>query len=391
MHEFIHRDVEDFLLMNLQTFPAIVLLGPRQCGKSTLIKKMSTNFASFLYLDLQNYEDLNKLTDLNIFFKSNKDVTICLDEVQLIPELFSFLRSEIDTDRKNGRFILLGSASEQLIQKSSESLAGRVGLIILTPFTFYELSGIIGFNIQSHWFRGGYPDSYLAGNDNISNLWRLNFIRTYIERDIPQLGIQIPALQLRRLLTMLCHTHGQIINLSKLGESMGTSHTTIRRYVDLLEQTFIIRTLLPLETNIKKRLVKSPKVFVRDSGVLHQLLGILDFNQLLGNPILGSSWEGYVIENIIAKLDDYTPFFYRTASGDEMDLVLENGMKRIAIECKVSSAPTLTKGFWNAIEAIKPDKTFIIVPIDTCYEIKKNIWVTGLEKLISLIKNKIEN
>jgi len=218
-------------------------------------------------------------------------------------------------------------------------------------------------------------------------LWRANYIRTYIERDIPQLGIQIPALQLRRLLTMLCHIQGQIIHLSKLGESLGSSHTTIRKYIDLLEQTFVIRTILPFEPNIKKRLVKSPKVFVRDSGLLHQLLTISDFNQLLGNPVLGSSWEGYVIENITSKLVDYTPFFYRTASGDEMDLILINGDERIAIECKVSSAPKLSKGFWNAIDAIQPTKTFVVVPIETCYELKKDIWVTGMEKLLSLIKS----
>jgi len=330
---------------------------------------------------------LNKLTDINLFFKSNEDITICLDEVQMLPELFSFLRSEIDNNRRNGRFILLGSASQQIIQKSSESLAGRVGLIHLTPFTFYELNTDATFNLQKHWFRGGYPDSYLAESDIISNLWRANYIRTYIERDIPQLGIQIPALQLRRLLTMLCHIQGQIINLSKLGESLGSSHTTIRKYIDLLEQTFVIRTILPFEPNIKKRLVKSPKVFVRDSGLLHQLLTISDFNQLLGNPVLGSSWEGYVIENITSKLVDYTPFFYRTASGDEMDLILINGDERIAIECKVSSAPKLSKGFWNAIDAIQPTKTFVVVPIETCYELKKDIWVTGMEKLLSLIKS----
>jgi len=385
MHDYIHRDIEDFIQLNLQTFPAIILLGTRQCGKSTLIKKLSIEFESFLYLDLQNYQDLNKLTDINLFFKSNEDVTICLDEVQMLPELFSFLRSEIDNNRRNGRFILLGSASQQIIQKTSESLAGRVGLIHLTPFTFYELNTDATFNLQKHWFRGGYPDSYLAESDIISNLWRANYIRTYIERDIPQLGIQIPALQLRRLLTMLCHIQGQIINLSKLGESLGSSHTTIRKYIDLLEQTFVIRTILPFEPNIKKRLVKSPKVFVRDSGLLHQLLTISDFNQLLGNPVLGSSWEGYVIENITSKLVDYTPFFYRTASGDEMDLVLIKGDERIAIECKVSSAPKLSKGFWNAIDAIQPTKTFVVVPIETCYELKKDIWVTGMEKLLSLI------
>ncbi len=386
MHDFIHRDIEKFIHLNLQTFPAIVLLGSRQCGKSTLIKKISSKFDSFLYLDLQNYEDLNRLTDINLFFKSNKEATICLDEIQLLPELFSFLRSEIDSNRKNGRFILLGSASQQLIQKTSESLAGRVGLINLTPFTFFELSKDSDFRLQNHWLRGGYPDSYLADNELASNLWRANFIRTYIERDISQLGIQIPALQLRRLLMMVCHSQGQVLNLSKLGESLGTSHTTIRRYIDLLEQTFIVRTLLPFELNIKKRLVKSPKVFIRDTGLLHQLMNVSDFNQLLGNPVLGASWEGYVIENITAKFFDYSAFFYRTASGDEMDLILEKGSERIAIECKVSSAPTLTKGFWNAIESIQPTKTFIVVPINTCYELKNNIWVTGLENILSFLE-----
>lgn len=381
MHEYIHRDLENFLQLNLETFPAVVLLGSRQCGKSTLIKKLATNLPDFLYLDLQNYQDLNRLSDLNLFFTSNDHATICLDEVQLLPEIFSHLRSEIDRNRRNGKFILLGSASQELIQKTSESLAGRVGLVTLTPFTFYELDKTDSFTIQSHWLRGGYPDSYLAASDEASDLWRVNFVRTYIERDIPQLGIQIPALQLRRLLTMLAHGQGQILNLSKLGELFGTSHTSIRRYIDLFEQTFIVRSLQPFETNIKKRLVKTPKLYLRDSGLLHHLLAISNFNQLLGNPIIGSSWEGYVIENITTKYPDYQAFFYRTSSGDEIDLILEKGNERIAIECKVSSAPTLTKGFWNSIEIIKPTKSFIIVPIDTLYELKQNVWVTGLKHL----------
>jgi predicted AAA+ superfamily ATPase len=185
---------------------------------------------------------------------------------------------------------------------------------------------------------------------------------------------------------MLSHTHGQLLNLSKLGESMGTSHTTIRRYIDLLEQTFVIRTLLPYETNIKKRLVKSPKIYIRDSGILHQLLDISNFNQLLGNPISGSSWEGYVIENIITKFPDYQAYFYRSASGDEIDLFLIKGHERIAIECKISSAPTLTKGFWNAIEVLQPTKSIVIIPTDTCYEIKKDVWVTGLNGIESFFE-----
>ena len=180
---------------------------------------------------------------------------------------------------------------------------------------------------------------------------------------------------------MLCHWHGQVLNLSKIGESLGISHTTVRRYIDLLEQTYIIRTLSVYEPNLKKRLVKSPKIYIRDSGLLHQMLGISDFNQLMGHPVFGASWEGYVIENLITKFPDYTPCFYRSASGDEMDLVLEKGLERIAIECKASSAPVLTKGFWNALETIQPTKTFIIVPIDTSYEIKKDVWVKGISSI----------
>ncbi|MGE5357138.1 MAG: ATP-binding protein [Deltaproteobacteria bacterium] len=383
---YINRNIESFLKLNLQSFPAVVLLGTRQCGKSTLIKKMSVDFESFLYLDLQNYTDLNKLTDMNLFFTTNRNSTICIDEVQLVPTLFSFLRSEIDKYRHKGRFILLGSASQQLIQNTSESLAGRVGLVTLTPFTFYEVLKTSGFELKRHWFRGGYPDSYLAGNEDISKLWIENYIQTYIERDIPQFGIQIPPLQLRRLLIMLSHSQGQLINLSKLGESLGTSHTTIRKYIDLFEQTFILRTLMPYESNIKKRLIKSPKTYIRDSGILHRLLLIDNFNALLGNPINGSSWEGYVIENIITEMREFTPYFYRTSTGNEIDLILEKGDYRIAIECKMSSAPELTKGNWNALEDIKPDKTLIVIPTEACYEIKENIWVTGLENVAELIK-----
>lgn len=383
---YIERAIESFIRLNLQSFPSVAILGSRQCGKSTLIKKMSASFESFQYLDLQNYQDLSKLADLNLYFSTNRNSIICLDEVQLIPELFSFLRSEIDSNRRNGRFILLGSASQTLIQKSSETLAGRVGMVTLTPFIYFELNQLPGFELNKHWIRGGYPDSYLAETDDISKLWLENYIRTYIERDIPQLGIQIPALQLRRLLMMLCHTHGQLTNLSRLGESLGTSHTTIRKYIDLFEQTFIVRTLLPYEPNVKKRMIKSPKVYIRDSGILHKLLEISNFNQLLGNPIAGASWEGYVIENLTAHFRDYQPYFYRTANGDEMDLVLEKGDIRIAVECKISSAPALTKGFWNSIDVIKPHKTLIVIPIDTCYEIKKDVWVTGLNGIKSFFE-----
>lgn len=320
MHNLIIRQLEPIVLKHLRVFPAVAVLGPRQSGKSTLVKMLTKKLEPFVYIDLQNYEDLNKLSDPNLFFEVNRDAAICLDEIQLVPHLFSALRSAIDKHRRNGRFILLGSASQTLKQQSSETLAGRIGLLELSPFLVNEVSDEPAYSLHRFWLRGGFPESYLRQTDSDSMLWLENFIRTYIERDIPQLGFQIPALHLRRLLMMCAHNQGQLLNASKLGEALGLSHPTIRRYIDLLEQTFVIRTLQPFEANVKKRLVKSPKVYVRDSGILHRLLLISDFNSLMGNPVFGASWEGLVIENIIVNMPDWTPCFYRTAIGSAMDL-----------------------------------------------------------------------
>ncbi|CAM2837270.1 hypothetical protein SAMN05444143_101823 [Flavobacterium succinicans] len=298
---------------------------------------MSQHWGASLFLDLQYDADLGKLDQPTFFFASNADKIICLDEIQLVPQLFSVLRSVVDQNRQNGKFVLLGTASRDLIQHTSESLAGRIGMVYLSPFTLNELDDLRNFDLQKFWLRGGFPNSYLADSDDLSGIWRDNFIKTFVARDIPQLGFQIPALQLRRFLMMCAHHQGQLINYSKLGESLGLTHPTIRRYVDLLEQTFILRTLPPYEVNVKKRLVKAPKVFVRDSGLLHQLLAISDFNALLGHPVFGASWEGVVIENILVNYPDWDCYFYRTATGDELDLVLEKGMQRLAIECKAST------------------------------------------------------
>jgi uncharacterized protein len=384
MHEFIQRELISHLKKYLTIFPAVAILGPRQCGKSTLIKSLSLHLDEVLYLDMQKESDLNKLVEPELFFESNSDKLICLDEIQLVPKLFSVLRSIIDSNRINGRFILLGSASQELIQQTSESLAGRIGMLHLSPFLINELDYLERFKLQEFWFRGGFPNSYLADNDENSTIWINNYVRTYIERDIPQLGFQIPALQLRRLLTMCAHNQGQQLNLSKLGESLGLTHPTIRRYIDLLEQTFIVRTIPPYEVNVKKRLVKSPKVFVRDSGILHQLLAIPNFNSLLGNPVFGSSWEGMVIENIIVNKSSWDYFFYRTATGDEIDLILKKGTKIIAIECKASDAPKVTKGFFRSLEVVKPDKTYIIAPTNDTYQIQENVTVIGLTNFLKI-------
>ena len=386
MRKLLTRKIETFVNENLSLFPAVVILGPRQCGKSTLVKMLYQDADNHLYLDLQNLDDLNKLREPTLFFQANRDMTICLDEIQLLPELFSILRSEIDSYRRPGRFILLGSASQELIQKTSESLAGRVGLIELTPFTIEEIEQNGNFELNRFWLRGGYPDSYLAPTEQGSLLWRENFLRTYVERDIPQLGFQIPALQLRRLLTMCAHNQGQLFNSSRLGRALGVTYQTVRRYIDLMEQTFIVRSLQPLERNIKKRLVKSPKVYVRDSGLLHRLLQVDDFNSLLGNPIFGASWEGFIIENIISSLRDCKFSFYRTAAGDELDLFIERGSRKIAVECKASSAPQVTKGFWNAIKTIKPDKTYIIAPVTASYPIGDDLVVCRLSDFLKKVE-----
>lgn len=386
MHALVSRKQESFILENLNIFPAVVILGPRQCGKSTLAKILSNKIDHFLYLDLQNRDDLAKLNEPALFFHANRNKTICLDEIQLVPNLFSTLRSEIDKDRRNGRFILLGSASRDLIQQSSESLAGRIGIVKLTPFLLSELIHEKNFDLNKFWLRGAYPDSYLAKTDSASILWRENFIRTYIERDIPQLGFQIPAQQLNRMLMMSAHSHAQLFNASKLGESLNLTHPTVKRYLDLLVQTFILRSLPSHELNLKKRLVKSPKVYVRDSGLLHRLLQIDDFNTLISHPVFGSSWEGMVIENICSSLRDCQFSFYRSATGDELDLVIKKGTKLIAIECKSSTAPKLTKGFWRALETVKPEMTYVVAPVSEKYPLHKKVFVCGLNEVLDILK-----
>jgi predicted AAA+ superfamily ATPase len=364
-------------------FPVVAILGPRQCGKSTLVKHLFSEKTNAIYLDLQSMEDLNKLRDPVLFFNTHEDKIICLDEIQLLPQLFSVLRSIVDKNRRNGRFVLLGSASRDLIQKSPESLAGRIGYLALTPFLSTEIPQT---NIMTFWNRGGFPESLLAENDNFSYIWRDNFIKTYIERDIPQLGFQIPALQLRRFLTLCAHNQAQTTNLSKIAASMEMTHPTMRKYLDLLEQTYLVRSLPPYEMNTKKRLVKSPKIYVRDSGILHQLLGIKNIDMLFAHPVFGASWEGLVVEQLISELN-VPAGFYRTEKGDEMDLVLNINNQIIAVECKASSAPGLSAGNYRAIEALKPMHTYIIAPVKgDSYLLHEGITVCGLHQALSELK-----
>ncbi len=297
MHGYVTRFIEKDLRRALHRSPVVAILGPRQSGKSTTAK-MFLNEKASIYLDLQNRVDRNKLTEPELFFDRYRDKLICLDEIQLLPEFFSILRSEVDKDRHPGRFLILGSASRDLIKQSTESLAGRIAYINLTPFQLNEVIDTV--TVSDLWLRGGFPDSTLANSDLDSFDWRYDFIRTFMERDIPALGFAIPVPVIERLWLLLAHYHGQTVNFSKLAAAVDISIPTLKKYLAILEQTYMIRLLPPAGANLKKRLVKSPKVYLRDSGILHALLDIEKYDSLLAHPIAGASWEGFAIETIVS-------------------------------------------------------------------------------------------
>ena len=360
MHTYIQRELSRKLGESLAQFPVTVLLGPRQCGKSTLARNLLSGRSNPLLLDLERPSDLHKLDEPEFFLETNQHKLVCIDEVQLLPELFPLLRSLVDADRRPGRFLILGSASQELIRQSSESLAGRIAYHELTPFLSTELAGTMEQVV--HWTRGGFPDSVFATSPATSLEWREQFIRTFLERDLAQFNLRLHAPTMRRFWTMLAHYHGQTINYSKIAQSMDASHTTIKRWVDILEQTFMVRVLRPFSGNLKKRLVKSPKVYLRDSGVLHALLDIEDFNELMGNPIAGASWEGYALENILPHFPRCAASFYRSSNGEEIDLILERKNKRIGIEFKMSASPKLSRGSAGSVETLGLDMLLVVIP-----------------------------
>ena len=387
MKNYINRVITESVKQRLKSMPAAAILGPRQCGKSTLAKKIIGGFSDALYIDLELPSDSSKLRDPEAFFRLNKGKIICLDEIQRAPELFPVLRSIIDAEGRNGQLIILGSASPELIKQSSETLAGRIAYLELTPFLLSEVEASHSTAaLRELWLRGGYPRSYLAGDNQASFSWRFDFIRTFLERDIPQLGFQIPAKKLERFWQMCAHVHGQLLNSSKLGESLGVSNHTIRSYIDILDHTFIVRVLQPYAVNLKKRLVKSPKIYIRDSGLLHALLGIESHNDLLGHPVYGASWEGFVLENIISSLPQWKASFYRTASGDELDLVLEKGQRRVAIECKASTSPEVTKQFWNALRDLDIKDSWIVAPVEEPYMIAEHTSVASARTVVDALQ-----
>jgi len=380
----IQKEVEE----SLKAFPVVGILGPRQVGKTTLAKEIQKKINSSLYLDLELPSDYNKLSEPELFLSEQKNKLIIIDEIQQKPELFSVIRALVDQDRKNGRFLILGSSSPNLLKQSAESLAGRIIFYNLPAFLITEL-GEDKKIIDRLWIRGGFPDSYLAPTEEISIDWRESFIRTYLERDIPNFGIKIPTIQLRRFWMMLAHSHGSLWNASKIAVSLGVSPPTAKNYLDILEETFIVRQLLSFYPNVKKRIVKSPKVYLRDSGLLHSLFNIGSKEELLGHPVAGHSWEGFVIEQIINIISKkYTPYFYRTSAGAEVDLVAVKGDKpELCIEVKLSLSPLPTQGFFNAMDDLNCKEGLIVYPGDDVYSIKHNVKVIPVMKLSNYLHN----
>jgi predicted AAA+ superfamily ATPase len=376
------------LRRRLEQFPAVALLGPRQVGKTTLALQLAATTPS-LYLDLEASADLARLSEPSLFLQRHADKLVILDEVQRLPGLFAELRGLIDAGRRqgqaNGRFLLLGSASVELIRQSSESLAGRIAFLELGGLHALELGADA---LDKLWIRGGFPGSTLAATDGDSAEWRRQFIRTYLERDIPQLGPRVPAETLRRFWTMLAHGQGSLLNAAELGRSLGVDGKTVGRYLDLLVDLLLVRRLPPLLANAGKRLVRSPKVLVRDSGLGHTLLGLGDADAVLGHPVAGASWEVFVIETLLAVAPQGCQgWFYRTAAGAEIDLVLEwSPQRRWAIEVKRSLSPRLGKGFHQARADLQPERTFVLTPSATGYPLADGVEVMGLAELAAVLR-----
>ena len=392
------RQSQQKLTQLLRQFPAVGLLGPRQVGKTTLAFAQKVLYPDALYLDLELPSAQRQLDDPEAFLMAHAQQLVILDEVQRMPELFGILRGVIDQRRRmgqaSGQFLLLGSATGVLMQQSSESLAGRVAYVELAPLLaseiFTDLPTVADLNAL--WVRGGFPMSWLAPTDADSMIWREAFIATYLEKDIPALGPRIPSTTLRRLWTMLAHHQGELLDLSKLAAALAISGQTVSRYIDLLCDLMLVRRLPAWHGNVGKRLIRSPKVYVRDSGVVHALLGLSNLDALLGHPVAGSSWEGFVMEQLINAAPQAEVSFYRTSNGAEVDLVLTfRNQQTWVIEIKRSSAPTLSRGFYQAATDLRAVQKLLVAPVAQTYPLKEGIQVVDVMTAIRWVTEQEEN
>lgn len=387
----IERRISPRVAELLADFPAVALLGPRQVGKTTLARHIAEDFPGSLYLDLERPADLRRLDDPDAYLRSHHGRLMVLDEVHRVPGLFETLRGVIDEARRQGfragQFLLLGSASTSLMGMASESLAGRLASVELAPIDPIE-AATADISQTTAWVRGGFPDSLLARSDAASLDWREAFVRTYLEREVPQFAPRVGITAMSRLWQMLAHNSGGILNAAKLGSGLGISGPTVTRYVDLLSELGLVRQLSPWYANLGKRLVKRPKVYVRDTGLLHALLGIRGLEDLLGHPVVGPSFESMVIETAIAVAGpSLRPYYYRTSAGAEIDLILSHGDRpEVAIEVKHSSAPVVSAGFHTAVAELGIGRAYVVYPGNERYEIKSGVEVIPVSALASIFE-----
>lgn len=386
----IHRFGTEDLVELLHEFPAVAIIGPRQVGKTTLAKLLAGQIQKELvYVDLENPRDELKLQDPVLFFEANEDKCVVLDEIQRKKELFPILRAMIDKNRQPARFILLGSASPELIRDSSESLAGRIYYKELTPFHLSELDDQLDMN--QLFLRGGFPNSLMAKSDKSSFRWRESFVQTYVERDLPLLGLPLQPSEARRVLRMLANLNGQLLNYASLAKSLGVTAPTVKKYIYFLEQAFLVELLEPFTENSTKRISKSPKIYLRDTGIANYMLGIVSYNDLLAHPKVGDLWESFVLQQLAAVLPaDVERCFYRTHNGAEIDFILQfPNNEKIGIEVKWSSAPKLTSGTYTAMQDMKINKLFVVSPTDESFNLKHNIQVINIKEMIKVVLKKI--
>jgi predicted AAA+ superfamily ATPase len=378
----IERRIARELVNRLDERPAVALLGPRQVGKTTLALVIAETRPS-IYLDLETQQDRNRLRDQEAYLESHEDKLVILDEVHRAPELFQSLRGLIDRGRRkglrSGRFLLLGSASIDLMRQSGESLAGRISYLEMRPIDALEVSPK---DVEQLWIRGGFPDSYLDATDGGSQRWRDDFIRTYLERELPILGFRIPAETFGRFMTMLAHRQSALLNAAEFARGLGIDNKLVAVWLDLLVDLLLVRRLRPWHSNVGKRLVKSPRVYLRDSGIVHTLLGLPDREAVLGHPVAGATWEGFVIETLIAAAPEGTvPYFYRTAAGAEIDLLLVLPGERLwAIEIKRSHTPKEERGFHHACADLNPERKLVIYPGTHGYPLGSDIRVVSIHE-----------
>lgn len=378
----IKRNITARIDGSMKTSQVTAILGARQVGKTTLSKALISKIPDALYIDLEKPSDRDMLTDPENFFRVFNNRIICLDEIQLLPDIFPVMRSVIDDEEFDIKFLITGSASPQLLRQSSETLAGRITYFNLSPIALYELDDT--FSLDRYALRGGFPLSLLSDQDESSFRWRENFIITFLERDLRQFGFNIPPETIRRLWKLIAHTNGQVLNYSQYSTTLGISDMTVRKYIGILESTFMLRLMEPYHPNIRKRLIKSPKLYIKDAGITNALLNIREFTELFSHPAYGGVWQALCIENIIGKFSSWEPYYYRTSTGNELDLILTKANKKIAVELKTSTVPKVTRGFWQALEDVEADRAYIIAQVKHPYPYKNGVWVYPIKEFLKL-------